>query len=160
MRLTLHTDYALRVLIFAGVRGDELSTIGEIVKHFNISKGHLMKVVHGLGQKRYLETVRGKNGGVCLARNPSQINVGAVVRDMEEELGVVGCLQGEQDFCRIEDCCILRSALRDATNAFLAVLDLYTIEDLLKPRRSLARLLGIDGLDVKGAARWTEPRAS
>ncbi len=160
MRLTLHTDYALRVLIFAGVRGDELSTIGEIVKHFDISKGHLMKVVHGLGQKRYLETVRGKNGGIRLARKPDQIKVGAVIRDMEEELGILGCLQGSEGFCRIEDCCVLRGALRDATNAFLAVLDHYTIEDLVKPRRSLARLLGIGGLDGKETGRWTAPRAS
>ncbi|MDE2135706.1 MAG: Rrf2 family transcriptional regulator [Alphaproteobacteria bacterium] len=160
MRLTLHTDYALRVLVFAGLKGDELSTIGEIVEHFDISKGHVMKVVHGLGQKGYLETIRGKNGGVRLARKPAQINVGAVVRDMEEKLGVLGCLQGEQNFCRIENCCVLRSALRDATNAFLAVLDRFTIEELVKPRRPLARLLGIDGLDVKGTERWTAPRAS
>ncbi len=160
MRLTLHTDYALRVLVFAGLKGDELSTIGEIVEHFDISKGHVMKVVHGLGQKGYLETVRGKKGGMRLARKPGQINVGAVVRDMEEELGVLGCLQGEKNFCRIENCCVLRSALRDATNAFLAVLDRFTIEDLVKPRHPLARLLGIDGLDVKGTAGWTAPRVS
>ncbi len=160
MRLTLHTDYALRVLMFAGVGGGELSTIGEIVDHFDISKGHVMKVVHALGQKGYLETIRGKNGGIRLARTPAQISVGAVVRDMEEELGVLGCLQGEQNFCRIENCCVLRGALRDATNAFLAVLDQFTIEDLVKPRRPLARLLGIAGFDMKGTARWTAPRAS
>lgn len=144
MRLTLHTDYALRVLIFAGIKGDALSTVGEIVKHFDISEGHVMKVVHGLGRKGYLETVRGKNGGIRLARKPSQINVGAVVRDMEEELGVLGCLQGERHFCRIEDSCVLRGALRDATNAFLSVLDRFTIEDLVRPRRPLARLLKIE----------------
>jgi Rrf2 family nitric oxide-sensitive transcriptional repressor len=147
MRLTLHTDYALRVLMFAGIKGDVLATIGEIVRHFDISEGHVMKVVHALGKAGYLETVRGKNGGVRLARKQSQINVGAVVRDMEEELGVLGCLQGERGFCRIEDCCVLRSALRDATNAFLAVLDRFTIEDLVKPRRPLARLLNIDWSD-------------
>ncbi len=152
MRLTLHTDYALRVLIFAGVKGDEFSTIGEIVEHFNISKGHVMKVVHGLGRKGYLETVRGKKGGIRLSRKPSQINVGAVVRDMEEELGVLGCLQGERDFCRIENCCVLKGALRDATYAFLAVLDRFTIEDLVRPRRPLARLLDID-IDERAAAR-------
>ncbi len=146
MRLTLHTDYALRVLMYVGVKGDALSTIAEIVDHFDISKGHVMKVVHQLGQRRYLETLRGKKGGIRLARKLAQINIGAVVRDMEVELGVLGCLQGSEGYCRIEECCVLRNALRDATNAFLATLDRYTLEDLVKPKRPLARLLGIDAL--------------
>lgn len=144
MRLTLHTDYALRVLMYVGIKGDMLSTIPEVVAHFDISRGHLMKVVHHLGQLGYLETIRGKGGGIRLARKPSQINVGAVVRDMEEELAVLGCLQGGKGYCRIEECCVLRRALRDATNAFLAALDRYTLADLIKPRRSLARLLALD----------------
>ena len=144
MRLTLHTDYALRVLMYVGIKGDPLSTIPEIVEHFDISRGHVMKVVHHLGRLGYLETIRGKGGGIRLARKPSQINVGAVVRDMEEELAVLGCLQGNEGYCRIEQCCVLRSALRDATNTFLAVLDRYTLADLIKPRRSLARLLALD----------------
>lgn len=145
MRLTLHTDYALRVLTYVGVKGETLSTIPEIVEHFDISRGHVMKVVHHLGQLGYLETIRGKGGGIRLARKPAQINVGAVVRDMEEELAVLGCLQGVEGYCRIEQCCVLRSALRDATNAFLAALDRYTLVDLIRPRRSLARALAIDG---------------
>ena len=146
MRLTLYTDYALRVLMFAGVKGDSLSTIGEIVERFDISRGHLIKVVHRLGQKGYLETLRGKNGGMRLALKPNQVNVGAVVRDMEEELAVLGCLEGDTEFCRIQECCVLRGALSDATNAFLATLDRYTLEDLLRPRAALARLLAIDPL--------------
>jgi Rrf2 family transcriptional regulator, nitric oxide-sensitive transcriptional repressor len=143
MRLTLHTDYALRVLMYVGVKRDRVSTIPEIVERFDISKGHVMKVVHHLAQKGYLETIRGKRGGMRLARKPEQINVGAVVRDMEEELGVLGCLQGRKGYCRIEECCLLRSALRDATNAFLATLDRYTLQDLVKPRL-LASLLELD----------------
>ncbi|MGD9880781.1 Rrf2 family transcriptional regulator [Reyranella sp.] len=145
MRLTLHTDYALRVLMYAGVNGDRLSTIQEIVEHFDISRGHLMKVVHHLGQLGYLETIRGKRGGISLARKPAQINVGAVVRDMEQELGILGCLQGNKGYCCIEECCVLRSALRDATRAFLATLDGYTLADLIKPRQTLARLLAVNG---------------
>jgi Rrf2 family nitric oxide-sensitive transcriptional repressor len=143
LRLTLHTDYALRVLMFAAMKGNSLSTIPEIVVRFDISRGHVMKVVHRLGQLGYLETVRGKAGGVRLARKASQINVGAVIRDMEEELGVLGCLQGGERYCRIEDYCVLRSALRDATNAFLATLDRFTIADLIKPRM-LPSLLALD----------------
>jgi Rrf2 family transcriptional regulator, nitric oxide-sensitive transcriptional repressor len=155
MRLTLQTDYALRILMFAGIRGDRLSNIDEIVSQFDISEGHVMKVVHRLGQRGYLQTIRGKNGGMRLARKPSLIGVGAVVRDMEEELGVVGCLQGEKDFCRIERCCVLRGALHEATNAFLAVLDRFTIADLIKPDRSIAKLLDIEwpGRSVTSSVR-------
>jgi Rrf2 family transcriptional regulator, nitric oxide-sensitive transcriptional repressor len=103
-----------------------------------------MKVVHRLGLKGYLETIRGKHGAMLLARKPSQINVGTVVRNMEEELDVFGCLGSGQHHCRIQQCCVLHSALRDATNAFLATLDAYTLDDLVRPRRALARLLGIE----------------
>jgi Rrf2 family transcriptional regulator, nitric oxide-sensitive transcriptional repressor len=151
MRLTLHTDYALRVLMYVGVKGNPLSTIPEIVEHFDISRGHVMKVVHHLGRLGYLETIRGKGGGIRLARKPSQINVGAVVRDMEEELAVLGCLQGNEGYCRIEQCCVLRSALRDATNAFLAALDRYTLADLIKPRRSLSRSLALEDREASRA---------
>lgn len=143
MRLTLHTDYALRVLIYAGLKRDQLCTIPELVRHFDISRGHVMKVVHRLALKGYLQTVRGKNGGLRLARPPGEINVGAVVRDMEQELGVLGCLQDEPGYCRIEERCVLRQALRDATEAFLAALDRFTVAHLIEPRRALTRLLHI-----------------
>jgi Rrf2 family nitric oxide-sensitive transcriptional repressor len=143
MHLTLHTDYALRVLMHVGLKGAQLSTIAEIVAHFDISRGHVMKVVHELGRAGYLETIRGRRGGVRLARPPERITVGAVVRAMETELGVLGCLQGSAGYCRLESACILRGALRDATAAFLATLDGYTLADLVKPRRVLADLLAL-----------------
>ena len=144
MRLTLQTDYALRVLMYAAAKGEGLSTIPEIVERFDVSRGHIMQVVHRLGRKGYLETLRGNKGGMRLARPAGRISVGAVVRDMEDELAVVGCLQGRAGYCRIEECCVLRRALRDATNAFLATLDDYTIDDLIEPRHALARLLHLD----------------
>ena len=159
MRLTLHTDYALRVLMHVGAKGDTLSTIPEIVAHFDVSRGHIMKVVHRLGQLGYIETIRGKRGGLRLARKPAQINVGAVVRDMEEGLAVVGCLESEEPYCRIEECCVLRRALRDATNAFLATLDHYTLADLVKPR-ALARLLALDDIARRPGARGTQRLAA
>jgi Rrf2 family transcriptional regulator, nitric oxide-sensitive transcriptional repressor len=160
MRLTLHTDYALRVLMYVGVKGEVLSTIPEIVDHFDVSRGHVMKVVHHLGVLGYLETIRGKHGGIRLARKPAQINVGAVVRDMEEELGVLGCLQSSKGYCRIEERCVLRSALRDATNAFLATLDRYTLADLIKPRRALARLLALDDPQISRGERAAKRRVA
>jgi Rrf2 family nitric oxide-sensitive transcriptional repressor len=143
MRVTLHTDYSLRVLMYVATKGDGLSTIGEIAQGFEISGNHLMKVVHHLGKSGYLETVRGKNGGFRLAKGASQINIGAVVRDTEDDIAVIGCLQ-EPGYCCIEKVCVLRKVFRDATKAFVAVLDSYTLEDLIKPRATLARLLEID----------------
>jgi Rrf2 family nitric oxide-sensitive transcriptional repressor len=142
MRLTLWTDYALRALIFVGAKGRRLATIAEIAKSFDVPKTHMMKVVNQLGQLGYLETVRGKGGGVRLGRPPSEIVVGAVVRETEEDLAVMGCL-GRAGFCRIEECCVLRGALHQATRAFLITLDGYTLADLLAPRGRLVQSLGI-----------------
>jgi len=151
MRLTLHTDFALRVLIQAGLSGGKLTTISDIAKSFDISKQHLMKVVNDLGQKGYLATVRGRNGGIRLMREPRNINIGQVVRDTEDKLDVIGCLE-RKDYCQIERVCVLRGALRDATEAFLEVLDGYTLADLIKPHKALSSLLFQATLSAREAA--------
>lgn len=143
MRLTLHTDYSLRVLIHVGVADGKLITITDIAEAFDISKQHLMKVVNNLSQKGYLDTVRGRGGGIRLSRAPSDINVGEVVRQTEETLGVIGCLE-QRGYCPIQRVCELRSVFDEATQAFLAVLDGYTLADLIKPRRALSSLLLLD----------------
>jgi Rrf2 family transcriptional regulator, nitric oxide-sensitive transcriptional repressor len=143
MQLTLHTDYALRVLIHVAIADGKLITINDIAKTFDISKQHLMKVVNNLGQKGYLDTVRGRGGGIRLRRPPRDINVGAVVRETEERLDVIGCL-GRRGYCPIERVCELRGVFHEATSAFLAVLDAYTLADLIKPRRALSSLLLLD----------------
>ena len=142
MRLTLWTDYALRTLIFLGAKGERLSTISEVAQSFAISKTHLMKIVNQLALQGYLETVRGKGGGMRLSRPPSQIQIGTVVRETEQDLAVMGCLS-DAAFCRIQGSCVLRGALHDATQAFLATLDSYTLADLLAPRTRLRDSLGI-----------------
>ena len=149
MRLTLGTDYALRTLVYVGAKAGRLATIGEIAGVFAISNAHLTKIVNRLAQQGYLETLRGKGGGMRLARAPESIVIGAVVRDTEEDLAVMGCLS-DAGFCRIEGCCVLRGALRKATQAFVETLDGYTLADLLAPRAGLARSLGIS----------TRPRAA
>ena len=143
MRLTLHTDYALRVLIQVGLNSGRLTTIDDIAGSFGISRHHLTKVVHDLGQIGYLDTVRGRRGGLRLKREPREINLGQVVRDTEENLNVVGCLE-QRGYCRIERACVLRGALHEATEAFLAVLDTYTLADLIRPHKPLASLLLLD----------------
>lgn len=142
MRLTLHTDFALRVLIHVGLSDGRLTTISDIAGSFGISKNHLMKIVNDLGRRGYLETVRGRNGGIRLMREPRQINIGTVARETEDEFALLGCLNGDHDgYCRIERACVLRRAVREATAAFLAVLDCYTLADLIEPKEALASLL-------------------
>jgi Rrf2 family nitric oxide-sensitive transcriptional repressor len=142
MRLTLRTDYALRALIYLGTRAGDICTIEEIARAFTLPKTHVMKVVNELGRRGYVQTLRGKNGGVRLQMSPESIGVGAVVRDMEEDLAVMGCL-AQAGFCRIQGCCVLKGALRDAACAFIATLDGYSLADLLAPRLALARQLGL-----------------
>jgi Rrf2 family nitric oxide-sensitive transcriptional repressor len=140
MRLTLHTDYALRVLIHVAVADGKPLTINDIAQSFDISKQHLMKVVHYLGQKGYLDTLRGHGGGIRLRRPPRDIKIGQVLRDTEKSLNVIGCLD-RRGYCPIQRVCVLRGALHDATQAFLAVLDGYTLADLIKPQRALSSVL-------------------
>ena len=140
MRLTLHTDFALRVLIYVSLNDGKLTTIKDIAHIFGISKASLMKVVNDLSQNGYLHTVRGRNGGIRLMRKPRDINIGQVVRDNENQLDVIGCLE-HKGYCPIERVCVLRGALRNATEAFLAVLDGHTLADLIKPQRVLSSLL-------------------
>jgi Rrf2 family transcriptional regulator, nitric oxide-sensitive transcriptional repressor len=146
VHLTLHTDFALRVLIQVGLNDSKLTTIKEIAQTFDISKAHLMKVVNDLGRKGYLDTVRGRNGGIRLMREPRHINIGQVVRDTETQLDVIGCLE-HRGYCPIQRVCVLRGVLRDATEAFLAVLDAHTLADLIKPQRVLLSLL-LNGGDL------------
>ena len=119
---------------------DKLTTINDIAQTFDISKAHVMKVVNDLSQKGYLDTVRGRNGGIRLMRKPGDINIGQVVRDTEDQLNVIGCLE-HKGYCPIERVCVLRGALQNATKAFLAVLDAHTLADLIKPQRVLSSLL-------------------
>jgi len=150
MRLTLHTDYALRVLIHVAIADGKLITISDIAESFDISKQHLMKVVSDLSQKGYLDTVRGRGGGIRLHRPPRDINIGQVVRETEDKLDVIGCL-GRRDYCPIERVCVLRNALRDATQAFFGVLDTYSLADLIKPKKALSSIL----LDRRVSLRHT-----
>jgi Rrf2 family nitric oxide-sensitive transcriptional repressor len=139
VRLTLHADFALRVLIQVGLNEGKLTTIKEIAQTFYISKAHLMKVVNALSQKGYLDTVRGRNGGIRLMREPRDVKIGEVVRDTEK-LDVIGCLE-HRGYCPIQRVCVLRGVLSNATEAFLAVLDAHTLADLIKPQRTLSSLL-------------------
>ncbi|MEW5792532.1 MAG: RrF2 family transcriptional regulator [Pseudomonadota bacterium] len=132
MHLTLYTDYALRVLIYLGRQRDLLTTTSEIARYHGISKNHLIKVVHRLGNWGYIRSVRGRGGGIQLARAPEAINVGEVVRRAEEDLHLVDCFGSCSRRCVIEHSCALKGALHEALEQFLAVLDRYTLADFLR----------------------------
>lgn len=143
MHLTRYTDYALRVLIFLAVKGDERSTIHEIAESFGVSRNHLMKVVQDLSHRGYITTIRGKNGGLLLNRPPQEITLGGLVRDTEHELGLVECFRDSND-CVITPACRLKPILNEAMDAFMGVLDQYTLADMLGKRQpQLARLMQI-----------------
>ncbi|MDE0809418.1 MAG: Rrf2 family transcriptional regulator [Alphaproteobacteria bacterium] len=143
MRFTLHTDYSLRVLMYLGAEpGDDLATVKEISKSYGISENHLMKAVHRLGQSGFITTVRGRQGGMRLARAPDDIIAGAVVRACEDDMRIVECFDSQTNTCPIANACALPSVLDEASTAFLSVLDRYTLADLLKPRAALWAVLG------------------
>lgn len=148
MRLTTYTDYALRVLMYVGLKSDELVRIDEVAGSFGISRNHLSKIVHNLGSKGYLHTVQGRNGGFQLAREPADINVGQVVRDFEPDFNLVECFDSSTSKCRIQPSCVLAGELNDALSAFLARLDGVTLRDLIQPRRKLQANLGLPGTRI------------
>jgi Rrf2 family transcriptional regulator, nitric oxide-sensitive transcriptional repressor len=144
MHLTQHTDYALRTLIYLALRDPALATVQEIAEAYGISRTHLMKVAHRLGRCGWIETVRGRGGGLRLARRPEDIVVGDVVRDTEEGFAIVECFSGDRPACRITPDCALKGVLAEARDAFLAVLDGHTLAELTAHEAGLRRALDLE----------------
>jgi Rrf2 family transcriptional regulator, nitric oxide-sensitive transcriptional repressor len=141
MQLTTYTDYTLRTLIGLGAVAPDKLTMGQLSDAYGISVNHLLKVVNQLAALGYVETIRGKSGGARLAKDPADICVGTVVRQVEPELGVVPCLRNGEAPCVIAPACRLKRILSRATDQFLAELDQHTLADLLAPKAQLQRLL-------------------
>lgn len=135
MRITQHTDYALRVLIYLALRPDTRSTIREISEAYDISRNHLMKVVQKLVGAGYVEATRGAGGGLLLAHRPQDIVVGRVVRDLEPDFGLVECFRPENR-CVITPACLLPVMLGKALDAFNRTLDAYTLADIVTPEKT------------------------
>ena len=136
MRVTRFTDYAIRVLLYLARDPKKLCSIAEITRAYGVSQNHLMKVVSELANVGYVESVRGRNGGIRLARPPSKINIGEVVRHTEDDFDLVGC-----GSCVIAPACGLTGVLDEALAAFLAVLDRYSLADVLAKKGDFAHLL-------------------
>lgn len=148
MRLTRYTDFSLRVLIYLAARPDGFGTVQSISDAYRISKNHLMKVVQALNQRGYVDTIRGKGGGMRLRLPPERINVGRVVRDMESDLDLVECF-GPDNRCVITPECMLKNVLAEALTAFTAVLDRYTLADIVGNPEPLRRLLDVHVIDTR-----------
>ena len=141
MQLTKQTDYSLRVLMYLGVRTEKLCTIKEICAAYRLSTGHVMKIVHELGKAGYIETIRGRNGGMRLAKEPAGIKLGEFVRFSEHNVILVECFRAEGNACALTSICMLSPVLQRALDSFFAVLDEYTLQDLIaKPAQLRAAL--------------------
>lgn len=137
MKLTRYSDYALRVLTYLASHDDRLASIREIAERYRISENHLMKVVHDLGRAGFILTSRGRGGGLRLARPANEIALGDIVRHTEEGFDLVDC-----GSCLIAPACGATGVLKEATRAFLAVLDRYTLADVAQQRSKLLALFG------------------
>lgn len=143
MRLNLQSDYALRLLMQLAVNENVLCTIADIAACHGISKNHLMKVANMLGREGFIETVRGRAGGLRLARNADTLIIGDVVRKTEGDFALVDCMQDGNSSCLVTPVCRLKGVLGEATQAFMAVLDRYTIADLVVDNSALRELLNL-----------------
>jgi Rrf2 family nitric oxide-sensitive transcriptional repressor len=130
MKLSLFTDYSLRVLMFAALKGESFS-LSEVAESYDISRHHLVKVVNYLAKLGYLETRRGRGGGIALGMQPEDIRIGMVVRRTEDTPFIVECFDKQHNTCPINGACRLKGALAQAVNAFYETLDRHTLRDLV-----------------------------
>ena len=148
MQLTLHADYALRVLLYLGTQATgHIATTKQISRSYGISNDHLVRVVRTLKDKGYVEVTAGRSGGISLAQEPNRIRLGDVVQQVETNLQIVECFDPKTNTCPIVAACQLKPILAEALNVFLEALNKYTLADLLDDRRRtrLARIFAATG---------------
>jgi Rrf2 family nitric oxide-sensitive transcriptional repressor len=155
MKLTGFTDYSLRVLIYLAADRSRRATIAEIATAFGVSEHHMTKVVHSLGRQGWIETTRGKGGGLTLAKRPDAVVIGQVVRDAEGPAMPAECFAPDESRCVIAPCCRLKGVLAEAVQAFHAVLDRYTLADITRNEQALAGILHFHKAAPAAASRAT-----
>ncbi len=143
MRLSFYSDYSLRLLMYLAVRQGALITIQEVADVYRISKNHLTKVAYDLGRAGFLETVRGRKGGIRLAKKPAEIGLGELLRVTETDLGPVECFNAKTNSCILAGPCRLKGILAGAFSAYFEVLDRYTLADLTDKHPTLSRVLAL-----------------
>lgn len=142
MQLTQFSDYALRTLIYIATKND-ICTVTEIAKSYQISRHHLVKVVHKLGQLGYLNTIRGKSGGIALNHTPEKINIGKLIQQTEPNFRLVECIDNPNGTCCIIPACKLKKILEKAKKEFIANLSQYTLADIVVNKAQLENYLKI-----------------
>jgi len=147
MRLTKQTNYAIRILMYCAANDGKLSQIPEIANAYNLSEAFLFKILRPIVKEGFVESIRGRNGGIRLARPADEIKLSEVVRITEDNFAMADCFEDDGTDCPLLDHCGLNSALREALNAFFAVLDKHTIGDLTKSRSRIEELLGLHLLE-------------
>jgi Rrf2 family nitric oxide-sensitive transcriptional repressor len=140
VRLTTFTDYSLRLLLYLAAAPEQRATIAEVSQAYGVSEHHMVKVVHLLGKAGVLKNTRGRHGGVALARPPSAINIGRVVRLTEGAARPAECFDPRTNECRIAGACRLRRAFAEAVDSFYETLDKYTLQDLTLQPVTFTRL--------------------
>lgn len=138
MRLTLYTDYSLRVLLYLANKEEEIVTISELADFYKISRNHLVKVVHNLGLNGYIQTTRGRRGGLRLAKPAKDILIGKIVRSTEPDFDLLECFNPATDHCLVTNACSLKGVFFKARSGFLSVLDQYTLADMAGPPKEMS----------------------
>ena len=144
MRLTYQTDYALRMLIYLALHEGQPTRVTDVASSYGISRNHLLKVALKLRKFGYVTTLRGRAGGIAIACRPEDINLGEVVRQMEDGFALVDCMRPEGGVCAISPACRLKGVVREALDAFLSIFDGYTLADIVADRAALTALLDLD----------------
>lgn len=143
MRLTAYSDYSIRILAYLTLKAENKSTIAEVSETYGISKEHVRKIVHHLVKEGYITSTRGRLGGLLIAKEAHEINIGELVRTTEADFNIVECFDDENNDCILKGACKLQAILNTALQAFLEVLDQYTLKDLLTPQNAIMELLDI-----------------
>ena len=152
MQVTQFTDYAIRTLVYLGGQVDRRSTVDEIAAHMQVSASHLTKVVHRLGRIGVVETLRGRRGGLRLHRSPTEISLGWLFRQTEDNLALADCFQSGGCDCPLAGNCGMTGILQEALKAFLTVLDRHTLSELLLDPGLLRGIVALDGRPAALAA--------
>ncbi|MCO4795435.1 MAG: Rrf2 family transcriptional regulator [Bacteriovoracaceae bacterium] len=142
MRLSSFTDYSLRVLIYLAIKGEERSTVAEIADKYQISKNHLVKVVHNLSSMGVIDSYKGKGGGICLSSSPDKIVIGKLIKKLESESYLVECF-GPSGNCTINPSCQLKKALAQAEQEFYKSLNQFSLADILSNKSRLVKDLSL-----------------
>lgn len=144
MRMTLHTDYALRMLMMLGIRDGEPVTVQQVANSYGLSRNHLLKVALKLRNLNVITATRGRTGGIALARRPEDINIGAIIRATEDDFAMVECMKTDGGTCLLTPACRLKGVVREALQAYLAVFDKYSLADLIQNKDALGLLLQME----------------